>query len=59
MLVCIGVGRNFSRGATSGFFQNVFIREAKSGEICFLPLKIKKTASFAEIFKFLSLFRLP
>jgi len=32
----------FQRG-TSGYFQK-FSRGAKSGEICFLPLKTKKTA---------------
>ena len=42
MLVCMGVGRIFSRGATSGFFQK-FSRGTKSGEICFLPLETKKT----------------
>ena len=41
MLVCMGVGRNFSRGGTSGFFQK-FSAGGKSGEICFLSLEIKK-----------------
>jgi len=46
MIVCMGVGRNFSRGGTSVFFQKFFLREAKSGEIWFLPIEIKKTANF-------------
>ena len=29
----------------------VFLGEAECGEICFFPLKTKKTAFFAEIFK--------
>jgi len=33
-----------------GVFQNVS-RGAKSGEICFFPLEINKTAFFAKIFK--------
>jgi len=32
---------------------------AKSGEIWFLPLETKKTAFFAEIFKFVAPFRHP
>jgi len=58
MLVCMGVGRNFSRGATSGFFQRFFYGGSKV-EICFLPLDIKKTAFFSEILKFVPLFRHP
>jgi len=58
MFVCIGVGRNFSKGvATSGFFQTFLLGGVKSGEICFLPLEAKKTAFFAEFFKLLPLFR--
>ena len=43
MLVCMGVERNFSRGWPLVNFK-VFLREAKSSEICFSPLEIKKTA---------------
>jgi len=56
MLACMGVGRNFSRGGHQRIFKKVFLQQAKSGEIWFLPLEIKKTAFFAEIFKFLPLF---
>jgi len=49
----------FQGGGHKWIFPKVFLREAKSGEICFLPLEIKKTAFFAEIFKFLSLFPHP
>jgi len=44
-LCAFGVGRNFSRGVTSGFFQK-FLRGAKRGEIWFLPLEIKKNSIF-------------
>jgi len=37
----MGVGRDFSWGVTSGFFQK-FSTGAKRGEICFSPLEIKK-----------------
>ena len=57
MLVCMDVGRNFSRGAASGFFPSFSRGGGKSGEIWFLTLETKKTALFAEIFKFLPLFR--
>jgi len=40
-------------------FSKSFSTGAKSGEIWLLPLEIKKTAFFAEIFKFLPLFRHP
>jgi len=40
-------------------FPNVFLRGAKSGDICFLPLETKKTAFFPEVFKFLPLFPHP
>jgi len=43
------LGRYFSRGGTSAFFQKFFCG-AKSGETCFLPLEIKKTAFLAELF---------
>ena len=52
----MGVVRSFSWGGTSGFFQK-FSTGAKSGEICFWPFEIKKTAVFAEMFIFLPLFR--
>jgi len=41
----MGVGRIFSRGGSRGISQN-FSRGAKSGEICFLPLKIEKNNLF-------------
>jgi len=41
----MGVGRTFSRGANSGFFQ----RGTKSGKISFFPLGTKKTIFFAKI----------
>ena len=50
MTAYMGVGRIFSRGGTRGFFQNSS-REAKSSEICFSPLKTKKTTFFAKHFK--------
>ena len=40
-------------------FSKSFSTGAKSGEIWFLPLEIKKPAFFAEIFKFLPPFRHP
>jgi len=40
----------FPRGASRGFF---FLGGAKSSEICFFPLTIKKTTFFAEIFNIL------
>jgi len=40
-------------------FSKSFSRGAKSGEIKFSPLETKKTAFFAEIFKFFPLFRHP
>ena len=43
MLVCTGVGRNFSREGYQWIFTKVFLHGAKSGEIWFLPLEIKKT----------------
>ena len=48
----MSVGRILSRGALVDFFKS-FSKGAKSGEIWFLPLTTKKTAFFAEIFKFL------
>jgi len=59
MLVCMGVRRNYSLGGHQWIFPKVFLQGAKRGEICFLPLKIKKTVFFADIFKFLPLFRHP
>jgi len=59
MLVCMGVGGNFSRGEALIDFPNIFLRGDKYGEIWSLPLEIKKTAFFAEILKFLPLFRHP
>ena len=48
----MSVGRILSRGALVDFFKS-FPSVSKSGEICFLPLKTKKTSFFAEIFWFL------
>ena len=59
MFVCMGVGRNFSWGEALVDFSKSFSTGAKSGEIWFLPLEIKKPAFFAEIFKFLPPFRHP
>ena len=56
ILLCIGVGRNFPGGVLSKFFKAFFYGGAKSGEICFLPLEIRKTEFLAKIFKFLPLF---
>jgi len=47
MHVCMNVGKNFSRGGNSGFFQ-VFLG-GKSGEICFLPLETKETGFLLKI----------
>ena len=46
----MGVGKIFSRRGTRGFFQN-FSRGTKSGEICFFPLKTKKTTFFCYEFQ--------
>jgi len=46
----MGVGKIFSRGASRGFSQ-IFFQGGKSGEICFLPLKIEKTTISANNFK--------
>jgi len=59
MLVRMGVGNSFSRGGALVDFSKSFSTGAKSGEIWFLPLEIKKTTFFAEVFKFLLLFRHP
>jgi len=58
MLVCMDIARIFARGPLV-YFSRSFSRGSKIGETCFLPLKIKKTAIFAEIFKFLHAFRHP
>jgi len=47
----VGVGRIFPRGGALGDFSKIFPGGAKSGEIYFFPLEIKKTTFFAEIFK--------
>jgi len=54
-----GRRKEFLHGGHQWIFPNVFLRGAKSGEICFLPLEIRKTAFSAEIFKFLPSFRRP
>jgi len=58
MLVCMGIGRIFSRECTSRFLKK-FFQGGKSGEFCFLPLTTKKTVFFAEIFQNPALFRHP
>jgi len=59
MIVCMGVGSTFSRGALMDFSKSVSKGETKSGEICFLPLETKKTACYADIFQFPAPFRHP
>jgi len=44
----MGVGRIFSMGNIGGILQS-FSKGGQSGEICFFPLKNKKTTFFAEI----------
>jgi len=48
----------FQRGPRVDFSKSV-TTGANCGEICFLPLEIKKTALFADFFKFLPLFQHP
>jgi len=58
LAVCMGVGKNFSRGGHKWIFPRFFYggpTVVKFG----LALEIKKTAFFAEIFKFQPLFRHP
>jgi len=45
-----GRRKDFFQGGTRGFFQK-FSGGAKSGEICFSHLKLRKQPFFAEIFK--------
>ena len=52
MLVCMASERYFP-GGHELILRKVFLRGPKSGELCFLPLKTKKTAFQGEIFKFL------
>ena len=54
IFVCMGIGKIFSRGVTSRFFQ-VFLRGPKVVKFVFYHSKTKKTAFFAEIFKFVAL----
>jgi len=43
LYACVhGRRKDFIHGGTCGFFKS-FSKGAKSGEICFLPLKTKKT----------------
>ena len=58
MLVCIGIGRFFSRKCTSKFLKKFFLG-GKRGEIYFLPLTTKKTAFFVEMFQNPARFRHP
>jgi len=48
-----GRWKEFFFGSHQWIFPKAFLRGVKRGEICFLPLKIKKRAFFTEIFKFL------
>ena len=57
--LCAWASEGIFPGGTQVDFPKVFLRGPKSGEICFLALEIKKTVFFAEIFKFLPLFRHP
>jgi len=41
MLVCMGVGRNFSWGATSGFFQMFFYGKPKVMKFGFYHSKLR------------------
>jgi len=42
MLVCMDVGRNFSRGGTSGFFQTFFYGGPKVVKFGFYHSKLRK-----------------
>jgi len=57
--LCAWASEGLFPGGHWWIFSNVVLGGAKSGEIWFLPLETKKTAFFAEIFKFLLLFRHP
>jgi len=57
--LCAWASEGFFPGGRYWIFSKSFSRGAKSGEIRFLPLETKKTAFFAEIFKFLPPFRHP
>jgi len=54
--LCAWASEYFFQGGHYWILPKVFLRGAKSSEICFLPLEISKTAFLAEIFKFLPLF---
>jgi len=59
LYACVhGRQKDFFRGVLVDFSKSLS-RAAKLGETCFLPLETKKTAFFAELFKFLPLFRHP
>ena len=47
----MGVGRIFSKEGPLADFSKIFLGEAKSGEICWFPLKTKKINFFVKIFK--------
>ena len=47
----MGVGCFFPGEVGARVFLQNFFRGAKSGEICFFPVEIKKTTAFTEIFK--------
>ena len=53
MLVCMGDGRIYPGGAVVDFSES-FCRGAKVVRFVFSPLKTKKTAFLAKVFKFLS-----
>jgi len=46
-----GSQKDFFQGRPLGDISKIFPWTAKSGEICFFPLEIKKTTLFGEIFK--------
>jgi len=49
--MAMGVGRILFRGEAVGDFPKNFSRGAKSGEICFLPVKDEKTIFFCPNFQ--------
>ena len=57
MLVCMGVGRKFSRGDHWWIFPKVFLRGPKVVKLGFYHSKLREQQFFAEICKFLPLFR--
>ena len=58
-LCAFGVGRNFSRGAHKWIFPKVFYGGPNVVKFGFYHSKLRKTAFFTEIFKFLPIIRRP